>query len=552
MMNPSQEPRVSGPARPLILAVLLAVMVLVSVAVIHQSRGSLPWFDEWGFISDRRGWSVDTFLDPWNGHLSVAPLLLYKVLLAVAGLQHHWAFAAALLALHLVVGFGVFIFARRRVGELGALIAASLALVCFASADNLLWAAEFGFMLAVAFGIWMMVWLDRDNKVGDLLAAICLAGALASSALGPPFVVAAAIIIGVDDRRWRRAWVVAGPLLLFVLWYSAYGVSEINLSNLPLVPRYAAELGSSALGGLSGLGISYGRPLFLVLGAAVVFHLASPRRTGVWLVALVATLLALWCLTALNRIGIVTPTASRYIYPSAMLVVLLVAEMCRGRRLSNPAAAIALLLVLAAGVSNYSVLGQYGAAQRALAANLSARLGALALVQDDVEPSFRPAPRIDPTLDAGEAAVAQRDFGTIRLSAKELQSASPAQRTAADAVLIQSGQVRAVRSAKPVGGTPRLLSLHGARALPASGCLEIRPTRAAVVDLALPSAGGLVAESSKPVPVYLRHFASRVPARPSLILPGGLPSRITAAGAAVRSGWVVQLRPSERLKLCRR
>ncbi len=552
MMPTSKDSELSERVRPLVVAALLAVMVLVSVAVIHQSRGSLAWFDEWGFITDRRGWSVDTFLRPTNGHLFAAPLLLYKALLAVAGLTHHWVFITVLLAIHLIIGSGVFIFSRRRVGDLGALIAASLVLVCFASPDNLLWAAQFGYMLAVAFGVWMLVCLDRDDTAGDVLAALFLAGALASSAFGPPFVVAAVIVIGFDQRRWRRAWVVAVPLLLFALWYSAYGVSGMNLSNLPQVPAYVAEMGSSALGGLSGLGISYGRPLLLVLVAAVVVRLAAPRRAGIWLIALVATLLALWGLTALNRIGIVTPTAPRYIYPGAVIVVLLVAELCRGRQLSNPAAVIALLLVLAAGLSNYAVLGQYGAAQRALAANLRARLGALALVQADVAPSFRPAPRIDPVLDAAGAAVAQRDFGTIALSAKELQSASPAQRTAADAMLIQSGQVKAVRSAKLTGSAPRLMSLRGARALPSGSCLEIRPTRGALVDVALPSPGGLGAESSQPVPVFLRRFASRVAPRPSLTLPADSPTVITAAGSAVSSGWVVQLRPRAPLKLCRR
>ena len=56
-------------------------MLIAAAAILHEGRGTLPFFDEWNFIIERRGHSLDTLLRPHNGHLVVAPLLLYKLLL---------------------------------------------------------------------------------------------------------------------------------------------------------------------------------------------------------------------------------------------------------------------------------------------------------------------------------------------------------------------------------------------------------------------------------------------------------------------------------------
>ena len=96
---------------------LALAMLIAAVAILHQGRGTLPFFDEWNFIIERRGHSLDTLLRAHNGHLVVAPLLLYKLLLQIAGLTDYWLFRVVLVALHLLVGLGVFVLARRRIGD---------------------------------------------------------------------------------------------------------------------------------------------------------------------------------------------------------------------------------------------------------------------------------------------------------------------------------------------------------------------------------------------------------------------------------------------------
>ena len=41
-------------------------------------------------ILDRRGHSLDAFLQPHNERIVLVPVIVYKILLAVAGLGHQW------------------------------------------------------------------------------------------------------------------------------------------------------------------------------------------------------------------------------------------------------------------------------------------------------------------------------------------------------------------------------------------------------------------------------------------------------------------------------
>ncbi len=533
---------------------LAAVMLLVAAAVLYQGRGTLPFYDEWNFIIERRGHSLSTLLQPHNGHLVLAPLLLYKLLLQLAGLDHYWVFRLALVALHLLVGLGVFVLARRRVGELGALVAASLVLVCFAAADDLLWAFQISFLLAVAFGVWMLVGLDRESVRGDLLACLCLAGTLVSAAIGLPFAVAAIVIIGLDGRRLQRAWVVVLPLLLFALWYLGYGVSELNPANAPAAPRYAAEMASNAAGGLVGFGVEYGRPLVLALVAVLALRFAKPRSVSPWLVAVVGTAVALWALTALARADIGEPLAPRYIYPGAVLIVLIVVELLRGRRLAPAALPVAMLLVAVAALANYSTLGAFAAGLRANADVLSGRLGALAVVGAALDPDFQPVPREDPVITVRGAAEAQRDFGSIAVAAAALPTASEPRRQAADALLLAAGQLKLAAAPAVTGRAPQLLALSGARSQAADSCRRLLPVAAAAtsVDVALPPGSSLVVASADAVPLYVRRFAGSFPAEPSFTAVAGTPTRITAAADRSAVRWVVEAKPTAPLTVCAR
>ena len=70
-------------------AVLLAAgaMLLSGGLLLHYLSRLTFWRDEWEILLHRRGWSVGTFLDPAVEHLIAIPILIYKLLLAVAGMD---------------------------------------------------------------------------------------------------------------------------------------------------------------------------------------------------------------------------------------------------------------------------------------------------------------------------------------------------------------------------------------------------------------------------------------------------------------------------------
>src|SRR5947209_8249279 len=75
--------------------VLAAGLLMTGGVVYHLTRGTNFWFDEWAWIVGRRGWSASAFLNDHNGHLSLVPVAIYKLLFVTAGLRHHSAYRLA-------------------------------------------------------------------------------------------------------------------------------------------------------------------------------------------------------------------------------------------------------------------------------------------------------------------------------------------------------------------------------------------------------------------------------------------------------------------------
>jgi hypothetical protein len=424
------------------IAGLAALALLAAVYLLHAGHGTVAFFDEWDWITRRRGISGDSLLGPHNGHLSLVPVLMYKALLQVAGLTHYWVFRVVLVLAHLVCVALMFLLARARVGTVGAAFAAAFIAVLGAAADDLVWAFQLGFVIGIAFGLGALLALDAGTRRGDVAAALLLGLSLASASVGVAFLIAAAVEIALDPRRRQRWWVIGAPLALYAAWYLGYGESQIKRENLGVTPDFAADSGSTAVGGIVGLTAEYGRVLLIGLVAAVAVHVARAPALVPRLVALAVAAPAIWVLTGLSRADLHEPQAPRYIYTGAVLVVLLICELARGRRVARPAQAVMLGALLSfAAVANANTVDNTAGVLRDHANELRARLGALALVADRVGPNYVPAPTVAPQLQAGRALEAQRDFGRIALSQAQLLRAPQAQGAAADDALRLAGSV---------------------------------------------------------------------------------------------------------------
>ncbi len=538
-------------------AALALLLLIVGAYLLHAGRGTVPFFDEWDWITRRRGISGDTLLAPHNGHLSLVPVVLYKLLLQIGGLTEYWLFRLVLTALHLGCAVLVFLLARTRVGAAGALFAAGLVAVLGAAGDDLLWAFQIGFLLGVLFGLGALLALDRDSRRGDLAAAALLALSLGSASVGAAFAIAAAVELATHPRRRERWWTIAAPLALYALWYLGYGEPELKRENLGATPVYAAESGATAAGGILGLTIDYGRIVLAGFAAAVGVRIWRADRVSPRLLALATAPVALWVLTALSRAQFKEPSAPRYIYCGAVLLVLLGCELARGRRVPHAQAGVLLTLVLTfAAVANAHTIDTTGAFLRAQAQDTRARLGALDLAGGAVDPALSVAPTTAPQIIAGSALYAERSFGRVGLSAAALDAAPPAQGAAADDVLRRSGAITAV-PADPTarartGGPPVTTGVRGGELRARGTCVLTRSTSTDErLNVTVPDGEAVLVTVADATGVLARRFGPDLPTEPSAEIPAGATVLLQTRADAATDPWQLELASAGNLTVCR-
>src|SRR5919108_2805166 len=84
--------------------------------------------DDWIFLLQRRGSSVGVFLDPHADHIALAPVAIYKLLVATFGMDSALPFYVVSTSSFLLAALLLFVFLRRRVGDWPALLGTSLIL----------------------------------------------------------------------------------------------------------------------------------------------------------------------------------------------------------------------------------------------------------------------------------------------------------------------------------------------------------------------------------------------------------------------------------------
>ena len=328
-----------------------AVLLAAGAAVlVHETRGTLFWADEWQWILTRRGGGLHSLLAPHNSHLSLVPVLIYKVLFAVVGLRHYWPYRGVLIGADLLCAALVFVYAHRRVGGYYALLCAALILFFGPGWQDILWPFQIAWLVNIAAGVGALLALDREDRAGDLAACLLLGIALASTSAG----LALAIGLGIEVlwRRRRDLWIVAIPLGLYVLWWLGYQQTHFQAHALVLVPRFVFDSAAGTLSALTGVAqinvlndagdfLSWGAPLVGLALIAAVWRLRVLGHVPPRAATLGAILLAFWLLTGVGRAYVVagpivltsTGDESRYLYMGAVFAVLLIVELApRGDR----------------------------------------------------------------------------------------------------------------------------------------------------------------------------------------------------------------------------
>jgi hypothetical protein len=457
-------------ARPVTL--LFAAAAALSAALLLGLGARLTFLlDDWEFLIYRPGFTADAILGPHGENIAVGPVLVYKALLELFGMDSALPFRVVSVGAFLVSVSVLFVWLRRRVGEWLALAGAVSVLFLGPAWEDLLWAFQVGYFTSMAAGLGALLVLERRSARGDLIACGLLSISILFSSLGLPFCVAALVMIalGPKGHRAERLFTLVVPAALFAIWWLGWGReadTEITLENVATAPLFLVDGLASALSSLFGLAtprdespvgaLDWGRPLLVAALGLAGWRLWRVRRIDPTLVVLVCLAATFWLLAGFNEKPGRDPLVSRYQYIGVIFVLMIAAQLLNGVRLRR----VGLLAVFAitglAVFSNINFLHQAYKSYLHTSQIERADLAALEIGRDRIDPSFRLSEDVAHTayvgIEAGPYWAARDAFGTPAYSEAELLGATPAARAAADSVLAAGLELTSAPGATPASG----------------------------------------------------------------------------------------------------
>ena len=248
---------------------VLGVAMAISIALgLWLTRGTTFFVDEVTYYLASNGFDLDTLLSPHNGHLILVPRLIYATVFDLFGADY--------VVFRLLEFFGIaitgglfFAFTKRRVG--GALAVGPSVLLLFLGAAwvDTLTPVGITHVYCVMAGLAALLALDRRDRLGDVLGCALLVVAVATFSIGLSFAIGVAVAVLLREDRWRRAWIFAIPLGLYVLWYVAgpriHGLlfltdNGFEAKNLLLIPSFVGQAAAAVAAAISGLSYDFNEP----------------------------------------------------------------------------------------------------------------------------------------------------------------------------------------------------------------------------------------------------------------------------------------------------
>jgi hypothetical protein len=525
----------------------VAASVVIAVTLnLWETRGQTFFSDEWGRLLFYNHGGLETLLRGYSGHLVVLHALLYKGLLNVFGADSYLPFRVTEALLMGAAGSLFYALARSRY-EPWHCVFATLVLLFLGSAFEVL-ATPYGIvmLLPVTLGLAALVCLERLPGRGDPLACLLLVAALASQSVGLAFLVGAAIVLIQQSGRaaLARMWVVLTPGALYVAWFAWSRLTgpnipdPVQLHNVTQVPSSVVEVCAAGLAAITGLfgssGFAGNVPFdltagYLALGLLIIAGVWRVRsgwepRRHVWVPIAIA--LTFWALIGMVANIARGPTASRYLYPSAVFLLLIVLELVRGLGANRRLIWFGVGALVVSLVPNLVNLNYQARQIRNFAGLERTRLGALELLRQEVPAASVPALQlqgqkgviaVDPhgTIPAASYFAAVDRYGSPADSPPEIAGEDESLRSIADGVLLE-------------GKDLALFPVPARQANSGQRCRVFRPASSGK-PFSVPSSGVEIQRQSPgiQVTVLARRFATQfqrltVPAgaRPLLLRPG--------------------------------
>ncbi|WP_122816995.1 hypothetical protein [Nocardioides pantholopis] len=364
-MAPGSAQRLLASRWAPILVLGLGLLVQAGILVHLSDR---LWFfgDDWDFLL-RRGLTSDpelSLLEPHNEHWSTVPIVLFRCLFVVFGLEHYLPYALMPIVAHVLVCVLLFVLLRSArvspwVAVLTTLVVAFLA--GGAGAENTLWDFQIGFLGACVFGLVALVAVDRERRWSLPVAAVALVLGLMSAGIGLVMLFWAGLLTLLRHGPRRAGLVVVVPTAVYAVWYLGYGRA---VHGVPPVPSAAPAAAMKGLGNVWSDALAMpgaGAAMLLALVAAVVLPRHGQRLFTLAASGLAALFVA-YALFGYTRSGFGegATMAERYLYfgivfsaPALGAGFDVLARRLRGRSWAQPAGwAVAATVAGALGVAH--------------------------------------------------------------------------------------------------------------------------------------------------------------------------------------------------------
>jgi hypothetical protein len=410
--------------------------------------------DDWELLVARDGLSFATVFEPFHENIVVGPAIVYKIIQAVFGMSSALPFYFVSISCFLASAVLLFLYLRPRVGNWLAFLGAFSILFLGAAFEDLLWAFQIGYFGSVVAGLGMLLALDRDDERGDWIACGLLVVSIAFSSLGLVFLLGAITDLIVGTRpRLRRLSMVLLPLGLSASWWLVWGhdaESHLSSENVGDLLSYVYEAAAAGVTSVLGLATNdgsssdqahliWGKIVVLLLAALVGFRIKRDRKISRGLAVVLVLAFGFWILAGLNRSDERFPTSSRYQYPSALFLLLVLGETLRGSRLPRPALVVATAVAVAAAVGGVSLMvREHDERWRPAADAIRSSLAAVELGQSSVRPDFPVTFAPNPTVSAARYLAAADAYGSPAYSELQLVERPEPERAGADLTMAQA------------------------------------------------------------------------------------------------------------------
>lgn len=557
------------------ILVLAAAIVVSTALLLYLGRGQTPVVDQWSYIYAYQSWSPSSLLTPHNGHLVILPVVVYKTMFALFGLESQLAYQLVNLGLSATVAILLFALVRGSVGDILALAAATLILFYGAGADVIVPTFQFTNLIGLASGMGMLLALRREDVRGDALACLLLAMSLASFSIGVAFAAGAAVMLALrpPGSRLRRAWVVVLPILLYgawVLWARKFGEQNLYVHNLKIVgSAFVDQLGAS-LAGITGLFTTpngpppdanpvpirtdWGPALVVGLAALLILRLRRPPRPSSSAIAAVTVLVVYFLLVGIALNMLRNTFDTRLVYLGSVLTLVAVAQLCGPYRPSRTVLGIVGLTLAFSLGANIGELSDSAHFLRERSTVIKAKLAAVEIAgKAALPPVLVEEPPGAMTFNVETFQQLDEEFGMPAYSEAELREASPEARQAADEELARVFELEPARIQRlePFSASQglALAAVSRGEGEPTGACLTLTPDPGATLEaqVELPPGGIAYASRADAPTVSLGRFADvlAVSLRPQA---GSALIRIPADTSDVP--WMAGVRSSAPMLVC--